>query len=112
MVVLNALLLSVWLVLSSTPAFAFAESFTCHVTGFIYTALDETPDFTRSDHCLQVKDQIHQDGLLVLYSTNWFVLIQVPEEIGHQRFWYRWGATKAHIEGKTLRVRSHRILSA
>ena len=109
---MNTFPVLLWLLLTIFSPFAFAESFTCHVTGYIYTAPGETPDFQRSDHCLQVRDKMHDDGTLVLQSPHWVVMIEVPLTIGQQKFWYRWGSAIAHLEGKTLRARSYLIFSA
>ncbi len=91
---------------------AFAESFTCHVTGYIYTAPNDTPDLHRSDHCLAVRDKMHDDGTLVLQSRNWVVIIQVPPSIGQQKFWYRWGSHIAHLGGQTLVARPYLLFAA
>ena len=90
----------------------FAVQFTCTVTGILYNDLDKGADFKRSDSCLPVKEQMHDDGLLILYTRNWFVLIQLPEYVGHQKFWYRWGSTRAHIADRTLELRVYVIHAA
>ena len=101
-----------WLILSSSTAFAFAEYFTYHITGYVFTAPGDTPDFQRSDHCLRVRDKMHEDGTLILQSQEWIVVIQVPLTIGNQKFWYRWGSTRAHLDGKSLKARAFLLFSA
>ena len=101
-----------WLILSSSSAFAFAESFTCHITGYVFTAPGDTPDFQRSDQCLWVHDQMYDDGMLILQSKEWVVMIEIPLTIGNQKFWYRWGSTSAHLNGESLRARAYLLFSA
>jgi len=101
-----------WLLLAPIPASPFAESFTCHITGYVFTSPGDTPDFQRSDHCLWVDDRMYDDGMLLLQSHEWAVVIQVPLTIGNQRFWYRWGSTIAHLDGKTVRARAYLLFSA
>ena len=38
----------------------------------------------------------------MLQSREWAVIIDLPLTLGHQKFWYRWGSTIAHLDGNTI----------
>lgn len=80
---------------------AFKDTSTCYLRGYVYNVAGEV-SFEREDLC-QIESEVAGERL-ILWSRRFWVGITAPKTRGYVAWWYRWGSSVAHVDGKEIKV--------